>query len=91
MLLLANAAISFASTLLSVLELLWPGDLFAEGFENNPVTLVLWLLTLALAVVQIVVFFATVVVFLMWLYRALIIALRSQYLLQILQTRPVSM
>jgi len=53
-----------------VLELLWPGDLFAEGFENNPVTLVLGLLTLALAVVQIVVFFATVVVFLMWLYRA---------------------
>lgn len=68
-LLLANAAISFASTLLSLLELLWPGELFGEGFENNPVTLVLGLLTLALAVVQIVVFITTVVVFLMWLYR----------------------
>lgn len=55
--------------LLSVLELLWPGELFAEGFEDNPVTLILGLLTLALAVVQIVVFITTVVVFLMWLYR----------------------
>lgn len=70
MLLLASVAISFASTLLSVLELLWPGDLFAEGFENNPVTLVLALLAVALAVVQIVVSITTVVVFLMWLYRA---------------------
>ncbi|MDQ3473483.1 MAG: DUF4328 domain-containing protein [Acidobacteriota bacterium] len=67
--LLANAAISFISTLLSLLELLWPGELFGEEFENNPVTLVLGLLTLALAVVQIVVFVTTVVVFLMWLYR----------------------
>lgn len=48
---------------------MWPGELFGDGFENNPVTLVLALLTLALAVVQIVVFFTTVVVFLMWLYR----------------------
>jgi len=49
--------------------LLWPGELFGDGFENNPVTLVLGLFTLALAVVQIVVFVTTVVVFLMWLYR----------------------
>lgn len=50
--------------------MLWPGELFSEGFENNPVTLVLALLTLALAIVQIVVYITTVVVFLMWLYRA---------------------
>ena len=49
--------------------MLWPGELFGEGFENNPVTLVLGIITLALAVVQIVVFVTTVVVFLMWLYR----------------------
>ena len=68
-LLLANAAISFAATLLSLLELMWPGDLFGTGFENNPVTLVLGLLTLVLGVVQFVVYITTVVVFLMWLYR----------------------
>lgn len=48
---------------------MWPGELFGDGFEENPVTLVLGLLTLVLAVVQIVVFVTTVVVFLMWLYR----------------------
>ncbi len=67
---LANAAISFAATLLSVLELLWPGELFGEGFENNPVILILALLMVVLAVVQIVIFVTTIVVFLMWLYRA---------------------
>ena len=49
---------------------MWPGDLFAEGFENNPVILVLALLTVLLAIVQILVYVVTVVVFLMWLYRA---------------------
>lgn len=68
-LLLANVAITFASTLLSVLELMWPGELFGDGFEDNPVTLVLGLLTIALAVLQIVVYITTIVVFLMWLYR----------------------
>lgn len=48
---------------------MWPGELFGDGFENNPVTLVLAILTLGLAVAQLVVFFTTVVVFLMWLYR----------------------
>ena len=47
-----------------------PGELFGDGFENNPVTLVLALLHFgAGALAQIVVFFTTVVVFLMWLYR----------------------
>ena len=69
-LLLANAAISFASTLLSLLEVMWPGDLFGEGFENNPVMVVLALLTLLLAIAQVLVYVVTVVVFLMWLYRA---------------------
>ena len=55
---------------MAVLELLWTGDLFADGFEENPVTLALGLLAVLLAVVQIVVYIATIVVFLMWLYRA---------------------
>jgi heme/copper-type cytochrome/quinol oxidase subunit 2 len=69
-LLLANAGTSFASLLLSALELALPGDMFADGFEDNPVMLVLALLAVGLAVIQIVIFIATVVVFLMWLYRA---------------------
>lgn len=69
-LLLANAATSVASLLLSALELALPGDMFADGFEDNPVMLVLALLAVGLAVIQIVIFIATVVVFLMWLYRA---------------------
>lgn len=50
--------------------MLWPGELFGEGFENNPVILVLAVLTVLLAVVQILIYLVTVVVFLMWLYRA---------------------
>lgn len=49
---------------------MWPGELFGEGFENNPVLLVLAVLTVLLAVAQILVYLVTVVVFLMWLYRA---------------------
>ena len=48
---------------------MWPGDLFGDGFEDNPVTLALGLLTLVLGIVQFVVYVTTVVVFLMWLYR----------------------
>ena len=61
---------SLASLLLSALELIWPGDMFEDGFENNPVLLVLALLAVGLAIIQIVVYIATVVVFLMWLYRS---------------------
>ena len=67
--LLANAGTSFASLLISALELALPGDMFADGFEDNPVMLVLALLAVGLAVIEIAVFIATVVVFLMWLYR----------------------
>lgn len=58
------------SLLLSTFELLWPGDIFADGFENNPVLLVLALLAVGLTVIQLLVYIATVVLFLMWLYRA---------------------
>lgn len=68
-LLLANAAISLVSGLFSLLELFWPGDMFSEGFENNPVTLGLGLLAILLAIAQILVYIPTVVVFLMWVYR----------------------
>jgi Domain of unknown function (DUF4328) len=69
-LLLVNIATGFAATAMSVLELIWPGDLFGDGFEENPVTLVLGLLAVLLAIIQVVVYIATIVVFLMWLYRA---------------------
>ena len=49
---------------------MWTGDIFAEGFENNPVMFALALLTMALAVLQLVIYVATIVLFLMWLYRA---------------------
>ncbi len=49
---------------------MWPGELFGEGFENNPVMVVLALLTVLLAIAQVLVYIVTVVVFLMWLYRA---------------------
>jgi hypothetical protein len=69
-LLLANAAISFVSGLFSLLELFWPGDMFGEGFEDNPVTMGLGLLVILLTIAQILVYIPTVVVFLMWVYRA---------------------
>lgn len=69
-LLLANVGTSFASVLISLAELMWAGDLFAEDLENNPVALALALLTIGLAVLQFVIFVATIVLFLMWLYRA---------------------
>lgn len=47
-----------------------PGDMFADGFEDNPVMLAVALLAVGLAVIQIVIYIATIVVFLMWLYRA---------------------
>jgi Domain of unknown function (DUF4328) len=68
-LLLADAAVSLVAGLFSVLELLWPGDMFGEGFENNPVTLGIGLLAILLALAQIVVYIATVTLFLMWVYR----------------------
>lgn len=68
-LLLVNVASNFASILFSALELLWPGDMFAEEFDNN-LTLALALLVVGLAILQIIVYLATVIVFLMWLYRA---------------------
>lgn len=58
------------SALFSIAQILWPGDMFGEDFENNPVMLLTALFTVLLAIIQLVVYIATVVVFLMWLYRA---------------------
>lgn len=44
--------------------------MFGEDFENNPVMLLTALFAMLLAIVQLVVYIATVVFFLMWLYRA---------------------
>ena len=69
-LLIIGAFVSLAATLLAVAELVVPGELFGDGESEDPLTLVLALFAIGLALLEIVVYIATVVFFLMWLYRS---------------------
>jgi len=70
-LLIVGAVLSFGAALLSLLQLFSP-QLFTSGDEEitDPVVLVVALLELGLGLVYLVVYIATIVVFLMWLYRS---------------------
>ncbi len=68
-LLIANAALSLISALTAVFGLFFP--LPAEGEEvAEPIGLLVALLQVGIAVLHFVVYVATVVVFLMWMYRS---------------------
>ena len=54
---------------LSAVELASPGDMFGDAETDDPLTLAWGLFAIGLAVVEIVVYIATVVFFLMWVYR----------------------
>lgn len=71
LLLLIGAVLSLGSALLSLLQLFFP-ELFSTGDEeiNDPAVLVVTLLEIGLDLVFLVVYVATIVVFLMWLYRS---------------------
>lgn len=55
---------------LSAVELASPGDMFGDAETDDPLTLAWGLFAIGLALVEIVVYIATVVFFLMWVYRA---------------------
>lgn len=70
-LLIIGAATSALSMLLAIVELATPGDLLgADEDMSNPITLVFALFTLAVGLLTIFIYIATVITFLMWLYRA---------------------
>ena len=69
-LLIVSAALGVASLLISLLKFFFP-SLAPTGEEiSEPGVLVVALLELGLAVIEVVVYIATIVVFLMWLYRS---------------------
>ena len=69
-LLVTGAVLSFASSIVALIELATPGELFTDEGMENPLMIVFALLVMGLAALTVVVYIATVVVFLMWLYRA---------------------
>ena len=69
-LLTASAVLSLGSILLSALQFVFPKLAFAEEEINEPELLVFGLLLLGVGLIQIAVYIATIVVFLMWLYRS---------------------
>jgi hypothetical protein len=68
---MVSAVLSLGSALLSLVQLFFP-ELFPIGDEeiNDPGVLVVALLELGLGLIYLVVYVATIVVFLMWLYRS---------------------
>jgi hypothetical protein len=69
-LLIVGAILSLASLLFSIVELLYPTLATAEPETGEPVVLLFALLQLGLGLIQIVVYVATIVFFLMWFYRS---------------------
>ena len=69
-LLTASAVLSLGSILLSALQFLFPQLALAEEEINAPELIVFGLLILGVGLIQIGVYIATIVVFLMWLYRS---------------------
>lgn len=70
-LLMINALLSLASALLSLLELFFPQLVPIDDEEiNDPQVLAVALLQLGLGLMQVAVYIATIVAFLLWLYRS---------------------
>jgi len=70
LLLALGAVLSFISLLISLLDLIFPGVIRGDEDSNDPVVLLVALLELGLGLGTIVVYIATIVLFLMWLYRS---------------------
>jgi len=69
-LLIVGAVLSVVSSIMSLSELIFPGALFGDEESTDPLTLALALLALGIGLLTAIVYIATVVFFLMWLYRA---------------------
>ncbi|MEP6920968.1 MAG: DUF4328 domain-containing protein [bacterium] len=69
-LLVISALLSFASIFTEASGFVWPGGLLGDDSPHDALKLVLALLTIGFGLIQFVVFVATVVFFLVWLYRA---------------------
>jgi hypothetical protein len=69
-LLAASAVLSLALMLLSLLQFIFPQLAFADEEINDPQLLLIGLLLVGLALIQFAVYIATIVAFLMWLYRS---------------------
>ncbi len=69
-LLAAGGVLSFAVVLLSLLQLVFPKLALTEAEINEPELLVFGLLMLGVGLMQVAVYVATIVAFLMWLYRS---------------------
>lgn len=69
-LLAAGAVLSLASVLMSVLQFFFPQLAFVEEEITDPQLILFGLLLLGLGLIQVVVYVATIVAFLMWLYRS---------------------
>jgi len=65
-----SAVISFGSLLVSLLQVFVPRLALREEEINDPETLIVALLQVGLGLMQVVVYIATIVAFLMWLYRS---------------------
>lgn len=70
LLLMIGAALSLASMLFSLLELFFPHLVATDEEINDPQILLMALLQLGLGLLTVVVYIATIVFFLMWLYRS---------------------
>ncbi len=69
-LLIVGAVLSVVSSIISLSELIFPGALFGDEESTDPLKLAIALLVLGIGLLTIIVYIATVVFFLMWLYRA---------------------
>jgi hypothetical protein len=69
-LLIVGAVLSIISSFISLSELILPGALFGDEESTDPLTLAIALLVLGFGLLTAIVYIATVVFFLMWLYRA---------------------
>jgi len=69
-LLIVGAVLSLVSSIISLSELIFPGALFGDEESTDPLTLAIALLVLGIGLLTAIVYIATVVLFLMWLYRA---------------------
>ena len=69
-LLIVGAVLSVISSIISMSELIFPGALFGDEESTDPLSLAIALLVLGFGLLTVIVYIATVVFFLMWLYRA---------------------
>jgi len=69
-LLVIGAVLSFLLLLISLLDLIFPGVIRGDDDSNNPVVILVGLLEVGLGLGTVLVYIATIVLFLMWLYRS---------------------